>query len=486
MRLVQVMVPAGKRQTVLSVLDEEGIEYVLSDETSGREYTGVVSFPLPVGAVEPVLEKLREAGLERDAYTVVLNAETVISNRFERLEDQYEDEGDGDTNRIAREEIIADANEMAPDWMPFLLMTTISSVVATAGLLLDSPAVVVGSMVIAPLVGPAMATSVGTVVNDSEMFRRGVRLQVVGLVLAIVSAAVFAATLRFTHAVPFTVEEVFTLGEVRDRLAPDVLSLPIAIGAGIAGALSLSSGVSAALVGVMIAAALVPPIAVVGIGLAWGEPMAVSGAAMLVVINFLSINLAAIVVLWYRGYRPNKLFQFSDARTQTVKRVGVLAVVILLATSVLGAVTVASYESAQFETSVQNEATKLVGQNETVLSVDVTYGGYPIRQPTAATVTVGHPLGNDPSAIAEELARRLSGNRSALFGLGPSAKVDISVRYVPMETAQTAGQVDPQDPGGGNESTNGTETLIPTPRSGNGSTNGTEETSTPTPTPENG
>ncbi|ESP89211.1 hypothetical protein K933_05158 [Candidatus Halobonum tyrrellensis G22] len=461
------MVPAGKRQTVLSVLDDEGIDYAISDETSGRDYTAIVSFPLPVGAVEPVLGKLREAGLERDAYTVVVDAETVISKRFERLEEQYQQEGNGD-NRIAREEIIADAGDMAPDWMPFLVMTAISSIVATAGLLLDSPAVVVGSMVIAPLVGPAMATSVGTVVNDSEMFKRGVRLQAVGLLLAIGSAAVFAAVLRFTHAVPFTVEEVFALGEVRERLAPDVLSLPIAIGAGVAGAISLSSGVSAALVGVMIAAALVPPIAVVGIGIAWGQPMAISGSAMLVVVNFLSINLAAIVVLWYRGYRPDNLFQFSDARTRALKRVSVLAIVILLATSVLGAVTVASYESAQFETAVENEARTLVGPAETVLDVEVTYGGYPIRQPTAATVTVGYPLGADPKPIADALAERLSGDRTALLGLGPSAEVDISVRYLPTQTAETRGETDPGDPGsGGNESggadDNGTRTPVPTP-----------------------
>ncbi|MFC6726575.1 DUF389 domain-containing protein, partial [Halobium palmae] len=163
MRHVQVMVPSGKRKAVVEVLDDEGIDYALTEETSGREYVALVSFPLPTSAVEPVLERLREAGIERDAYTVVMDAETVVSTRYDRLEEQYAEETD-DEDRIAREEIYAEALSLVPEYSTFVIMTVVSAVVATAGVLLDSPAVVVGSMVIAPLVGPAMAASVGTVV----------------------------------------------------------------------------------------------------------------------------------------------------------------------------------------------------------------------------------------------------------------------------------------------------------------------------------
>ena len=65
MRLVQVTIPAGKREAVLELLDEEGIDYVVTDETSGREYTAVVYFPLPTNAVEGlpvVLETPTEDG----------------------------------------------------------------------------------------------------------------------------------------------------------------------------------------------------------------------------------------------------------------------------------------------------------------------------------------------------------------------------------------------------------------------------------------
>ncbi|MFB9825146.1 TIGR00341 family protein [Halobaculum roseum] len=437
MRLVQVMVPAGKRETVLSVLDDEGIDYVLSDETSGREYTAVVSFPLPTEAVEPVLAELREAGLERDAYTVVLNAETVVSKRFEELEERYAEDEEGNGDRIAREELDARATEMSPRLGAFVTMTVISTVVATAGLLLDSAAVVVGSMVIAPLIGPAMAASVGTVLDDDELFVRGVKLQVFGGVLAVTSAAAFAALLRYGRVVPFGVEEVFSIAEVRERLAPDVLSLPIALGSGVAGALSLASGVSSALVGVMIAAALVPPTAVVGIGIAWGRPGTVAGAALLVVVNFAAINFAAIATLWYKGYRPESFWRLDETRTTTLRRVGVLGVAILLSTAVLAGVTVASYQSAQFETAAHEEADALLDGDARVLDVAVTYGGFPFRQPTAVTVTVGHQPGTTPPRIGNALATRLTDDVEAPLGVGERATVDVSVRYVPVEESRT-------------------------------------------------
>ena len=437
MRLVQVMIPAGKRETVLSTLDDEGIDYVLSDETSGREYTAVVSFPLPTGAVEPVLSELREVGLERDAYTVVLDAETVISERFEELEERYEEDEEGNGDRIAREELEARVKDMSPRFGAFVTMTVISAVVATAGLLLDSAAVVVGSMVIAPLIGPAMAASVGTVLDEQELFARGVKLQALGAVLAVGSAAVFAAVLRYGRVVPFNVEEVFSIGEVRERLAPDVLSLPIALGSGVAGALSLSSGVSTALVGVMIAAALVPPTAVVGIGIAWGRPGSVAGAAVLVVVNFVAINFAALATLWYKGYRPESFWRLDETRATTLRRVGVLGVTILLLTAVLAGVTIASYQSSQFETAAREETNALLEGDARVLDVEVTYSGFPFRQPTAVTVTVGHPPGTPPPRIGDVLTASLADDAGAPFGVGEPTEIDVSVRYVVVEESRT-------------------------------------------------
>jgi len=404
------MIPAGKRAAVIRALDDEGVDYVVTDETSGREYTAVATFPLPTAAVEPVLERLREAGIDESTYTVIVAAETVISRRFEALEDEYEEEADHAGNYISREELQAKADDLASGLRTYVLMTVISAVIATAGLLLDSPATVVGSMVIAPLIGPAMSAAIGTVVDDEEMFRRGVRMQVLGVAVAIGAATAFAFALRTLALVPPGIDPL-ALAEVSERLAPNVLVLVVAIGAGVAGIVSLMTGVSATLVGVMIAVALIPPAAAVGIGIAFQIPRLVVGAGVIVAVNVLSINLSALVMLWYEGYRPQRWFREDNARAAFVKRVAVLAVAIALLSVFLGGVTydsyVASTTEADIRTAVGDELTA-IDPGARLIELEVERGGtIPPLDTERVVVTVGAPPGVAAEVVAQSLDRRI-------------------------------------------------------------------------------
>jgi len=393
----------------LRTLDDQGVDYVVSDETGASDVAAVVSFPLPTNAVEPVLDALGEAGLGDDAFTVVVDAETVVSRRFDALAERYAEEEPSE-DRIARQELVASARDLAPETRNYVVLTVVSVVIATAGLLLDSPATVVGSMVIAPLIGPAMATSVGTVVDDRDLFARGVRLQALGFAVAGVAATAFALLLRNAAVVPPALD-ILALTEVGERVAPDFLSLAIALGAGAAGALSLRSGVSASLVGVMIAVALVPPVGVIGIGIAWGRPLVVVGATVLVLVNALSINLAAMVVLWYSGYRPDDWFRTDEARSATLKRVGALVAVLVVLSAFLVGVTLVSVDTAATEQAVREDVTTVVAETDGVslLEVRVVRDDNPItREPTDVVVTVGHPPGEEPPALAQRIADRLA------------------------------------------------------------------------------
>jgi len=428
-RLVQVTIPAGKRQAVLSVLDEEGIDYVVTEETSGREYTAVAYFPLPTNAVEPILEELREVGLDREAYTVVLSAETVVSERFEQLKESYAEKEESE-ERIARQELEARAEELASSLPTYVVMTVVSAIIATAGLLLDSPATVVGSMVIAPLIGPAMAAAVGSVIDDTDLFRRGAVLQLLGVVLSIVAATAFAIFVQTTNLVPPGLDPL-ALSEVEERLSPNFLSLAVAIGAGVAGAVSLMTGISAALVGVMIAVALIPPAATVGIGIAYGEPSLALGSAVLVAVNVLSINLAALVVLWYSGYRPQQFFQRDQARVATLKRVVFLVGAIAVLSLFLGGVTFDSYQTATTEQDIRAgvdaelEDPAYDGYELVELEVGTTSEYVLFHRPSEVVVTVGVP----PDAPRPGLAAAIDQRLAAEYGLD----VDVQVRYLEIE-----------------------------------------------------
>ena len=429
MRLLQVTVPTGKRETVLGALDDEGIDYVVTDETSGREFTAIVYAPLPNPAVEPVLERLQDAGIDDEAYTVVVEANTVVSRRFEELEERYAEAEDVDEARIAREELLSRAAELAPTLRTYATMTVISAVIATAGLLLDSPAVVVGSMVIAPLIGPAMSASVGTVLDEDELFVRGVKLQILGLTLAVTSAAAFAVFVRYAHLVPPGID-VTQVPEIRERLAPDFLSLAVALGAGVAGALSMSSGVSAAIVGVMIAVALIPPAATVGIGVAWGLPMVSIGSGVLALVNGLSINVAAIAVLWSSGYRPHQWFQLDEARSAVLKRVAILAVAIAVLSIFLGGVTYNSFQNAATEQDIRDGVEGTIAESErvTLLDTQVEFtDGILLSRPDHVVVTVGVPPENGESTGG--LSRRIDTAADRAAG----RDVETQVRYVTIE-----------------------------------------------------
>ncbi|WP_254537214.1 TIGR00341 family protein [Halomarina litorea] len=430
MRLVQVGIPEGKRGVVQEVLDDAGIDYVVSDETSKREYEATVAFPVPTSAVEDVLDDLRDVGVGENAYTVVTEAETVVSERFQDLVDEYAEETSEE--RIAREELRAKAEGFSDSFWTYVTMTLVSAIVGTAGLLLDSPATVVGSMVIAPLIGPALSAAVGTVIDDQELFVRGVQLQALGVALTVVAATLFSVFVRTVGVVPPTLDPT-TLGEVSERLAPDVLSLAVALGAGVAGIVSLTAGVSTALVGVMIAVALIPPAATVGIALAWGLPGAAVGAAVLTLVNLLSINLAALVVLWYLGYRPEPFFRWREARSATLKRLAVLVVAVAVLSLFLGAVTYSSYTTATTEQNIRGAVEDtLEGREDATLievSIERTNEYMLFSEPSRVVVTVGSPPGTSPEDVARLLDERIDE--------AVGSDVAVQVRYVEVRTVSS-------------------------------------------------
>jgi uncharacterized hydrophobic protein (TIGR00341 family) len=438
-RLVHASLPPGTYGAVIAALDEEGIDYTVTEEASDR-YTHVVTFPLPTNAVESVLADLREAGVDEDAVTVVTEAQAVTSGRFDALEGRFAEEEPSE-DRIAREELRSTAERLASTTSTYVALTVVSAVVATAGLLLDSPATVVGSMVIAPLIGPSMAAAVGTVIDDADLFRRGVKFQVLGIVLAVLAATVFAFIVEAINLVQVT--DPRAVPQIRERLAPDFLSLAVALGAGTAGAVSLTTGVSSALVGVMIAVALIPPAATVGVGIAYGLEAVALSAGVLTLVNLLSIELAALVVLYYAGYAPDGFFRQRGARTATLKRVGALLVGIAVLSLFLGGVTYDSYQGARTENRVEAAvgdalATEAPGAEQLDLRIDHEQQFLVLQRPTAVTVTVGVPPDGETAGLVGTLDARID----AAVG----HNVAVEVRFVTVEHAERLAPAAPAAP----------------------------------------
>ncbi|KKG10820.1 TIGR00341 family protein [Methanosarcina sp. 2.H.A.1B.4] len=410
MRIVQVLIPEGKREPVLAVLDDEQIDYAVWDETGRGEFEALVQFPIPPIGVEPVMARLREAGISENAYTIVLSPETVVSSRLEALKKRYSG------LRISREELIARAEDLAPATSTFLAFLVLSTIIATGGLLLDSAATIIGAMVVAPLMGPAISASVGTVINERELASRGVKLQVGGLLLAIAVAAVIGAIMKGTLLLPPALD-IREIGQIAERTSPNFLSLFLALGSGLAGAISIMRGSGSTLVGVAIAVALVPPAATSGLGLAWGFYGVAITAAVLVLVNLLTINVSALILFWLSGFRPAEEKAVGSARSAVISRAAVLVILIALLSVVLALVTYTSFQASLVKQQVDQELWDMfeepeyveagIGRSE-VINVKYTPSDLLLDEPVKVGFLVGYQAGGEiPPDIATVASERL-------------------------------------------------------------------------------
>jgi uncharacterized hydrophobic protein (TIGR00341 family) len=412
MRLIRTLVADADREEVLALLDDYDVDYVLVHEEGERADRTLVEFPLPTQAVESVLEELRAVRNGRDAYTVVASAETVVTEHAEELEERFIT-GTEEDDSIATEEIRTTALDMTPSPQTYYAMTLLSALVATAGLLLDSPAIVVGSMVIAPLVGSALTASVGTVLTERSMIVEGFKTQLLGLSLAVLGAALFSFGLKSAAFLPPPLD-IATTEQIAGRISPGLLSVVVGVCAGGAGAFGLATGVSVTLVGVMIAAALIPAAAAVGIGVAWGIESIALGAALLVMMNAIAIHLAATAVLWYLGYRPT--WWTGLAQIGAVDRrqlAGLLASLLLLGGVLAGAGGLVATHT-QFEQQVNRVTADVLAADRyaalDLRAVRTQFGGtpLPLARAEVATVVVGRPADRTYPALGREIGRQIA------------------------------------------------------------------------------
>jgi uncharacterized hydrophobic protein (TIGR00271 family) len=181
-----------------------------------------------------------------------------------------------------------------PD-VDFFVLIVLASVISTLGLVQNSVAVIIGAMLVAPLMTPILAISLGIVLGDVRLLRLSLESALKGIALAVVVAV--GMVLLAPRAQLTT--------EMMARTHPTLLDLTVALASGAAGAYAIGrKDVAAALPGVAIAAALVPPLCVVGAGIALARPEVAGGALLLFVTNLIAISMAGAMVFLLLGFHP--------------------------------------------------------------------------------------------------------------------------------------------------------------------------------------
>ncbi len=250
------------------------------------------SFLVNVKKTQDLTDKLQPV-LNQDpgAQIVVLPVVTTIPS----LEEEEESASKKKGSAVSREELYVDVAKGAELDRSYMLLVVFSTVVAAIGLLENNVAVVIGAMVIAPLLGPNLAFALATVLADVPLMKKASKTTLIGLSTSI--------GLAFLLGV-FWTGPVEQSHEFMSRTDVGFSSIVLAIASGAAAVLALVTGVSSALVGVMVAVALLPPAVVFGVSLGGWNLSYAFGAFLLLAANIVCVNLSAIWVFIYRGVQP--------------------------------------------------------------------------------------------------------------------------------------------------------------------------------------
>ena len=200
-----------------------------------------------------------------------------------------------------RQEVLDQLSASSSPNFDFFLLVFLSAAIATFGLITDSTAVIIGAMLVAPLMSPILGLSLASVAGKRNMFERAVGALIRGVLLSVALAAVIS---WLSQLLPFDLLTTLP-GEVLARTRPSPIDLGIALAGGAAAAYALAQAqLSAALPGVAIATALMPPLCTVGIGISLKSPEIALGAFLLFITNLVTISFAGIVVFAALGFRP--------------------------------------------------------------------------------------------------------------------------------------------------------------------------------------
>ena len=325
LRIIEIAVPESDGQALRGLLEEQNLICNWQQPLLGDVL--LVQLVLRTEDAEPLLDLLEQRFGKSPGFRALLLRVHATVPAVEAPEEEPKEKPPG---RVARAEIqneLANGIDVGP---VFLATLVLSAVIASIGLMRDSVAVIIGAMVVAPLLTPNMALAFAATVGDLEFGRKAVRTAVLGVVVG------FGFALLVGWAFPWEPGHQIEL-----RTAPQPSDLALALASGAAGALAFTSGVSASLVGVMVAVALLPPLIVAGLMASradWGN---MGSALLLLSINGICVILAGVATFAWRGVRPRTWWEKEKARRYTRR---MLVVCSVLAVMLLALVYVADRE----------------------------------------------------------------------------------------------------------------------------------------------
>ncbi len=327
----------------LEVRDDDPVAGILAELAQG--YDLVIMGTSREEVIDQVLFGVapQQVAEESDAPVIVVRRHTPLAPRMLRRAWHLAYDTLPTLTTKEQAEVSASIRKGAAAQVDFYVMIALSTIIAALGLLLNSPAVIIGAMLVAPLMAAIIGMALGIVHGDRALLLRSARTSAAGIATAVAISA----------AIGWLVPNATTTTEIMARTQPNLLDLFVALAAGAAGAYALCrKEVAASLAGVAIAVALVPPLAAVGITLSLLRFDLAAGAGLLFATNLVAIAASGAVVFLLLGFAPPE--------TQKMRRLmfrrslwGVTSLLLAIAL-ILGVLTVQSLRAVRIDAALRS------------------------------------------------------------------------------------------------------------------------------------
>src|SRR6056297_1840480 len=330
LRKIEIVIPDDKESSCKDLLEDESVIHYWQDhsEQSGH----ILKVLVDAVNTENFLDKAEKEFNNSDGFRLVMVTVDATLPRIEKEEEEEEDtaaDTDGEEEdeeikniRVSREELYTDISDAVNLNRVYMSLVILSTIVAALGVLRDNTAVVIGAMVIAPLLGPNVGLALSTTLADWELGLNSIKTNAAGLFVA--------AAISVVLGMIMTVDA--ELYHIASRTELHMSDIALALASGAAGVLAYTMGMSTAVIGVMVAVALLPPLVVAGLLLGDMQWELAYYAIVLLFTNIICVNLAGIATFILQGVRPRTWYKSQKAKKYNRIALAIwLSLVVLLA-----------------------------------------------------------------------------------------------------------------------------------------------------------
>lgn len=310
LRLIELYIPKTEDLAYLrGRINEQPVHSIWQEDISDNY--NLLKILVDAGYSGQVLDLLEKSYSNVKGFRVIL---LPVEATIPRVKIEKAEESAGETSKksskfkigrgISREELYADIASGAKLTWFFVFLVVLSTLVAAIGILKNNVAVIIGAMVIAPLIGPNVSLALSTTLGDGDLLKNSIRTNMTGLLLSLLPSAMIGVLVHIDTNTP----------ELLSRTNVDAADIILALASGCAGALSFTMGLPSAIIGVMVAVALLPPAVTLGLLLGSGQYQLAFGSFLLLSINIICINLSGVTTFLVQGVRPLTWWESTRAK----------------------------------------------------------------------------------------------------------------------------------------------------------------------------